>query len=157
MTRLHNSSKLLVILVCVAGIIAFTAIAHILWSQHRFDKEVSPYASYTRLVNLARGMDYYKQHNGQWPTNLTQLVIARPDLESQMTDAYGRIVILVSYNQENRYGELISYGKDGKPGGDNKYDRDIEIRFPMDTETNAEWNNQINERFKNRSDRGFPN
>ena len=154
---MRNSSKLPVILVCVVGIIAFTGIAHILWSQHRFEEEVSPYASYTRLINLARGMDGYKQHSGQWPTNLAQLVIARPDLESETTDAYGRIVILVSYNQESGYGELISYGKDGKPGGDNKYDRDIEIRFPVDTETNAQWNSLIKERFKNRADRGFPN
>jgi hypothetical protein len=77
-------------------------------------------------------------------------------LESETTDAYGRIVILVSYNQESGYGELISYGKDGKPGGDNKYDRDIEIRFPINTETNAQWNNPFKERFKNRADRGFP-
>jgi hypothetical protein len=153
---MRGFSKVLVILVCIVGIIAFTVIAHILWALHRFDKTVKPYSSYTRLINLARGMDDYKQHNGQWPTNLTQLVIVRPDLEQDTTDAYGYMVILVNYNEEKGCGELISYGKDGKSGGDNKYDRDIEIRFPMNSETNAQWNKQISERFKSRADRGLP-
>ena len=153
---MRGFSKVLAILVCVLSIIAFAVIAHIFWSIHRYDKKIKPFASYTRLNNLAKGMDDYKQQNGQWPTNLTELATFRPDLSVETTDAYGNAVILVNFNQSNGYGELISYGSDGKPGGNNKFDRDIEIRFPMDMETNMQWNEQVRERFKSRADRGFP-
>ena len=107
-------------------------------------------------MNLAQGMEDYKQQNGQWPTNLTQLIITRSYLEQSTMDAYTNVIILVNFNESTGYGALISYGCDGKPGGENKFDRDIEVRFPMETETNIQWNAQVKERFKKRADRGLP-
>jgi hypothetical protein len=92
------------------------------------------------------GMDDYKQRYGQWPTNLAQLVSVRPDLDQDITDAYANIVILAPYNEKARYGELISYGKDQQPGGTNRLDSDIIVRFPTDDKTNEQWNMQVRER-----------
>jgi hypothetical protein len=140
----------------LAGLFVSLSVFHILWSLHARDKRVMPYASYTRLVNLASGFDDYKKQNGVWPADIIQLVNVRPDLGNDTNDAYGHAVILIPYSEKAGYGELISYGRDGKPGGDNKFDRDIEIRFPTETETNAQWNKQVSERFKSRVDRGLP-
>ena len=153
---MRGFSKTLVILVCAVGIMAFAVIAHILWALHRFDKTAKPYGSYTRLVNLASGFDDYKKQNGVWPADITQLVEVRPDLGNDTNDAYGHAVVLIPYSEKTGYGEVISYGRDGKPGGDNQLDRDLVIRFPMEVETNAQWNKQVANRFKSRSSRGLP-
>ncbi len=153
---MRASSKVMIFLACSVGILVFTVVASILWNLHRFDKIVKPYISYTRLVNLAYGMDDYKQQHGQWPTNIAQLVIVRPDLANSTTDAYTNTIVFINFSESAGYGALISYGRDGKPGGDNKFDRDIEVRFPTETPTNTQWNAQIQERFKNRADRGLP-
>jgi hypothetical protein len=83
-----------------------------------------------------------------------QLVEVRPDLADDATDAYGNIVILIPYSERSGCGQIISYGRDGKPGGDNQFDRDIVLRFPVDSLTNIEWNNQFSTRFKSRESRG---
>ncbi len=140
---MRRSSKPLLILVCVTGIIAFAVFVRLVWGLHRYDISAKPSVSYYRLLNLALGMDDYKQHNGQWPTNLTQLVIVRPDLEQDKTDAYGNMVIFTNFNEGAGYGELVSYGEDGKPGGESKYDRDVIVRFPVDDKTNEQWNAQM--------------
>jgi hypothetical protein len=71
-------------------------------------------------------------------------------LEQDKTDAYENMVILVNYNEGAGYGELISYGKDGKPGGESKYDRDVIVHFPIDDKTNEQWNVQMRELVKYR-------
>ena len=139
----------------LAGMFVFLSVIYILWVNYDRGIRVKPYASYWRLVNLGNGFDDYKKQNGVLPADVIQLVNFRPDLANDTNDAYGRPVILIPYSEKTGYGELISYGRDGKPGGENKFDRDIEIRFPMETETNAQWNTQISERFKSRADRGM--
>jgi hypothetical protein len=140
----------------LAGMFVSLSVFHILWRLHAGDERIKPYSSFTRLANLGYGFDDYKKQKGEWPADITQLVNFRPDLGNDTNDAYGRAVILIPYSEKAGYGELISYGSDGKPGGDNKFDRDIEIRFPTETETNAQWNAQVRERFKGRGDHGGP-
>ena len=118
------------------------SIVCIFWWRHRYDKEIKPFTSYARLNNLAMGMDDYKQRNGRWPTDISELVKLRPDLVIDTTDAYGGAVILVDYQKDTGYGELISYGSDKKPGGTNKYERDVAVRFPTDDEKIKQWNEQ---------------
>jgi hypothetical protein len=102
------------------------------------------YISYNQIHSLLEeGVEVYKTNNGVWPADMEQLVNSNMNVSSHTRDGYGRAIILIPYSEKTGYGALVSYGKDGKPGGDNKYDRDIEIRFPKDTETNAQWNKQI--------------
>jgi hypothetical protein len=147
--------KAMAILFAIIGLLVSASVIQILWTVSRQEKAIKPYASYCALKNLAEGFDYYKKQNGVWPTNTNQLVKLRPDLENDLTDGYGRPIVIVPFNEKNGYGALLSYGRDGKPGGENRFDQDIEIRFPMGAETNAKWNNQVGDRFKSRAARGL--
>ena len=126
-----------------------------LWHLEELKEASKPYMSYTGLVYLANGCDEYKRQYGVFPEKIEQLRRFRPDMVASTVDAYGHSVVLVPYNESIGYGELISYGRDGKPGGDNQFDRDIVIRFPLDTGTNAQWNKQVAEQFKSRESRGL--
>lgn len=148
--------KQLFIVFAILGAIAGICIFRVGWDVSQSRKLMKPYTSYTELVNLAEGFDYYKKQYGVWPADTNQLVNVRPDMVNYITDGYGRAVIVIPCSEKAGYGEVISYGRDGKPGGDDRFDRDIVIRFPMDTETNAQWNKLVADRFKTRKSRGLP-
>jgi hypothetical protein len=139
----------------IAVMLAASPVFYVIWKTGQTGKLIKPYGSYIRLVNLASGFDDFKKQNGEWPADTAQLVVVRPDLGNDTTDSYGHDVVFVPYNEAVGYGEFISYGQDGMPGGNNKFDRDIVIRFPMETKANAEWNKQVADRFKSRTDRGL--
>jgi len=141
--------KVFVAICAVFGILIITFIITFLWHLNEQKEAFKPYISYTGLVNLANGCDDYKKQYGMWPDKIEQLRQLRPDLGASATDAYNNSVVLVPYNEAIGYGELISYGRDGKPGGDNKFDQDIVIRFPPEMEANTNWNTQVGARFKN--------
>ena len=145
-----------IILTCVIlGVFAGGSVFYVVWKTSKAAKEMKPYISYTKLVNLADGFNDYKKQKGVWPADITQLINIRPDLVNDITDAYNHAVIVIPYSEKAKYGEAISYGQDGKPGGDNRFDQDIVIRFPVDAETNVQWNKQVAERFKSRASRGL--
>jgi hypothetical protein len=106
-------------------------------------KELGPHITYSKLLYLASGCEAYKSQYSVWPTNIDQLRSYRPDLVEATKDTYGHDVVFVPYNEALGYGALISYGRDGRPGGNNEYDLDIVIRFPSELETNTIWNNQV--------------
>lgn len=149
------------IIIFVTGFItifAFVGISTltVFWQIVDRDRNFKSYSSYLRLVNLANGLSDYNTNNRVWPTNLNQLIVARPDLGPNMEDGYGRPVVFLPFKDSIGYGAIVSYGRDGKPGGGNRFDRDIEIRFPMDASANAQWNQQMTDRFKTRAERGIP-
>lgn len=112
----------------------------LLWETNVRQPELfKPYISYVKLINLATACDDYKRKYGTWPGNIKELAMLRPDLEEASIDAYGNQVVLVPVDPRTGYGELISYGHDGKPGGTD-VDKDIIIKFPIDA--NADWNKQ---------------
>jgi len=109
-------------------------------------QESKPYITYTRLVAVASDCDKYKTNYGVWPTSLEKLIAFKPELIDWAKDAWGqgddkwgRYVVFVPYDASVGYGKIISYGRDGKPGGIG-LDRDLELRFP--SEANADWNKQ---------------
>jgi len=90
---------------------------------------------------VASWCDKYRAERSAWPSSMAQLLILRPELNDPWDkDAWGRDVMLVSYDESLGYGKIVSYGRDGKPGGTG-VDRDLEVRFP--TEANAAWNKQM--------------
>jgi Type II secretion system (T2SS), protein G len=122
-------------IILIAGLWLFGVIAVRQQSQ-----EIKPWITYRRLLYVALGCDEYKKRNGAWPNSLAQLHSFRTDLNDPWTkDAWGRDVVLIPYNEHLGYGEIISYGRDGKPGGTDA-DRNLQVRFP--TESNSEWNEQ---------------
>ena len=137
---MEPKSKLpLIFIVCgipvilIAGLMLFGRIA-----EKRHSDEIKPYITFSRLMYLASpGCEDYRKQYGAWPISLTQLLGFRADVGENSVDMWGRDFVLVPYNESLGYGQIISYGRDGKLGGAGA-DYDIEIRFPA--EGNAGWN-----------------
>jgi hypothetical protein len=133
------------IILMIAGIaIVFVGFRVYGWRERQ---ETKPWITYTRLMYAASRCDLYKAEFGVWPSSLAQLRSFRPEFNDWAKDAWGqadtmwgRDFVLIPYKASLGYGELISYGRDGKPGGIG-LDRDLEVRFPCDANTN--WNNQM--------------
>lgn len=103
-------------------------------------QKIKPWITYTRLMGIAEGCDKYKAQYDSWPSSLSQLQKGHPELVDPWDkDGWGRELVLVPYNETRGYGEIISYGRDAKPGGTGD-NRDLEVRFP--TDANADWNKQ---------------
>jgi len=77
---------------------------------------------------------------------MEQIVNSNIQLSGQMQDSYGHAIILIPYSEKTGCGAVVSYGRDGRPGGDKMFDQDIELRFPTNTDTNAQWNRQVGKR-----------
>jgi hypothetical protein len=138
--KIANGMRIaLIISLVIASLIACLFI----WGRMAHKREleaIKPYRTYNWLMNMAEGCDKYKAQTGAWPDSLPRLLAARPELKDPWDkDAWGRELIVVPYNASVGYGEIVSYGRDGKPGGDGA-DRDLEVRFPA--ENNAAWNTQ---------------
>lgn len=128
----------------ICGVLVLLIAGLFVWghlSSDREQQEIKPYVTWTRLMYLAEGCDKYRAQYGVWPASLAQLQTGRPELVDPWDkDAWGRQVVFVPYDKSTSYGELISYGRDGKAGGAGD-DRDLVIRFPCEANTN--WNAQI--------------
>jgi type II secretory pathway pseudopilin PulG len=140
---LHRILQTIIIVFAVIGVLATLAVLSVLWGIYQHEKAYKPRFSYLRLMQLASGFDDYKKQNGAWPADINQLVKSQSGLSEATTDYFGHAVVLTPYSEAVDYGELVSYGRDGKPGGNNKFDRDIVVRFPTETKTNAQWNEQV--------------
>jgi len=98
------------------------------------------YVTYTYLIYDAKACDEYRDRFGKWPDSLAQLQSPQMHLgNSETNDAWGRKIVFVPYNESFGYGEVVSYGRDGRPGGTDLA-RDIVIRFPA--KAYAAWNEQ---------------
>lgn len=133
----------------VCGIVSSLVVGLFIFVRIAVEKDLQgskPYITYTRLICVASDCDKYKTQYGVWPNSLEQLRSFRPELIDwakdawgQGDDVWGRYVVLIPYDSSLGYGRIISYGRDGKPGGICA-DRDCEVRFP--TQANSDWNKQ---------------
>jgi hypothetical protein len=97
-----------------------------------------PYSTCIALLNLAAsGCEAYKNGHGAWPNSLEDVYSMADDITRK--DAWGHDFAFTPYDAAKGYGEVISYGRDGKPGGSGE-DADLVIRFPV--KANADWNRQ---------------
>lgn len=84
----------------------------------------------TDLVVLEQRIRHYYEKNGMLPTSLAELPEA-PSKENRVTDGWGRPII---YKHVNGKVFLLSYGKDGLPGGSGD-DEDITRTFSLRVES----------------------
>jgi general secretion pathway protein G len=75
----------------------------------------------------------YFQMLGSWPKSIHSLVenpsnIFFVSASVKTNDPWGRPIIYEPFDQTRGYGRVLSYGRDGKPGGEGP-DADIERRF----------------------------
>lgn len=135
----------LTLLVC--GVVAiFVASSLILFRPggDRKFQELKPTATYARLMDCAYQCDRYKSHYGAWPDSMPQLLNgSTPNFTDPLDkDAWGRELVLAPYDASKGYGAVISYGRDGKLGGTGA-DLDLQVRFPLDDNSNSNWNQQV--------------
>jgi hypothetical protein len=133
------------LLVCV-GIVVFIISSLIFFrtgSDGKF-QQLKPAATYDRLIDCAYACERYKSQYGAWPDSMDKLLSASsPDFTDPLDkDAWGRELMLLPFNPTNGYGMVISYGRDGKLGG-NGPDLDLQVRFPLDDNNNSNWNQQV--------------
>jgi hypothetical protein len=114
----------------VAGIamVVFLLLMTLMISVDRIRERSNPFYTYYSMVGIAEACEEYKSDYGKWPTNITQLDFKFGG--SPAKDAWGNNIIFVPYAGALDYGQLISYGRDGKPGGSG-LNRDWVLRFPM--------------------------
>jgi hypothetical protein len=137
MRKLFTIFKLVVL---SAIILFFGCFLYIGVALHWHSYIGNSYSTWDGLLYDAHLCDKYKAQFGAWPNSLEQIQSSQIKLGNRGTkDAWGREAIFVPYDKSVGYGQVISYGRDGKPGGTG-VDRDIIIRYP--TEANAVWNKQ---------------
>ena len=90
------------------------------------------YIANTVATSLAWNCEVYYKDNNHWPENVMER-------EDWCKDSYNHPFVYQPYNEASKYGAIISYGRDNKPGG-SFWSRDVEIRFPLD-QWNA-WNEE---------------
>ncbi|MCX7005757.1 MAG: type II secretion system protein GspG [Kiritimatiellaeota bacterium] len=86
------------------------------------------------LADLERASRIYHVEYGQWPVSLAGLTnnpraipfIKFDDLG--ITDYWSHPLIYQPFDAAKGYGAVISYGRDGQPGGTGE-DADLEVRF----------------------------
>lgn len=97
-----------------------------------------PFITCNMMLNVAsQGCEGFKKARGAWPNSLQDINSWMEDLVHK--DAWGHDLSFTPYDASSGYGEITSYGRDGKPGGTGE-DADIVIRFPV--KANADWNRQ---------------
>jgi len=70
---------------------------------------------------------------GRWPTNLTEFThnekgIVYSSQEDFLHDKWGHEIGFEALDLKRGYGRIVSFGRDGKVGGEG-YDADIEVQF----------------------------
>jgi Type II secretion system (T2SS), protein G len=133
----------------VGGVLMLVIAGLFLWGRINSTKELKslePWVTYSTAMYVAsRGCGDYEQQYRVWPDSLDKLRAFRGDINERCKDAWGRNFVFIPYNKSLGYGEIISYGRDEKPGGTG-LDGDIVIRFP--TDANAAWNKEQGEELK---------
>jgi general secretion pathway protein G len=86
------------------------------------------------LASYRAAMTSFFAKFGRWPTSSTELVSNSMGIifiypSPPLNDGWGQPIIYEPYATNIGFGRVLSYGRDGKPGG-NGGDADIELRFP---------------------------
>jgi hypothetical protein len=114
------------------------------------EKYCNLYHSLGTYLTLRELADYCTQMHqvSHSPLSIDDLVENSFVSDRIIQDAWKRKIILVPFDKKLGYGEVISFGADGKPGGKNKEDRDLVVRFPIDTPSNLSWNTAFGKSVK---------
>jgi len=134
-------TKVVVGAVCIVFVgLIMSYLIIVIRTRAKFHTEMRQRQTYFALENIAIACDKYRAANGHWPSSLSELQNGPPPYPPEWcTDGWGRVVFFAPYSESRGYGKVISYGRDGMPGGDG-LDYDFEIRFPFDVNTN--WNDE---------------
>jgi len=93
-------------------------------------------------MGVAQACDKYEDQYGSWPRSIEQIISFKPEMVDWAKDAWGRYAIVIPYDKGLGYGEVMSYGRDGKSGGTG-LDQDLIVRFPV--QENVKWDEKVGE------------
>lgn len=121
----------------VAPILLIAALAGMIYcAANRPFGEGGALAETKMIVNsIAAGSEAFQAEYGYWPRTKEDLlhnergmtfVVLRQGWE--WVDAWGHPIIYTPFDQEQGYGSVLSYGRDGRPGGQTQ-NADVEQRF----------------------------
>ncbi len=74
-------------------------------------------AAKAQISAMSTTVEAYYMENGKYPENLNQLVGKYGLRESQLKDPWGNEIVFRRPGEGGRDFDLISHGRDGKPGG----------------------------------------
>ena len=127
--NLHTRIFLIVLVVSAIG--ALAAIMHFVRTSGR-EKQLF---TKTMLTVTSSAIQDFHQREGHWPDSLDDLGIKYiywgryPE-----QDAWRRKIVYRRFDPGLGFGAVLSYGADGKPGGDG-FAEDLEVRFGLDFPT----------------------
>ena len=75
-------------------------------------------AAKAQVSAMSTTVEAYYMENGKYPDSLQQLVGKYGLRESQLKDPWGNEIVYRRPGEGGRDFDLVSYGRDGKPGGD---------------------------------------
>jgi general secretion pathway protein G len=120
-----------VIIVIFILFLLFEIIAPYFWAPPSYINKAKHDSTRSKMVPIETAIETFKQNTGKFPDKLEDLIRCPKDFEkswqgpylkeSQLYDPWDKLYI---YIFDPNYYQLISYGKDGKPGGKG-YDADI--------------------------------
>jgi Type II secretion system (T2SS), protein G len=124
--------------ISILGVVIVIALMNFRFQVYSEEQQFKAGITYKILLFVADGCDQYKLQNGKWPDSLEKLRGFRAGFNNSDTqDGWGRDLTIVPFNSSLGYGEVVSYGRDGKPGGTG-LNKDLSVRFP--TAPNKGWN-----------------
>ena len=97
-----------------------------------------PRAEHTRttllLNSISAASSQFHASMKRWPNPESELVsntaaVAFISPSPPWRDAWDRLIVYEPFTTNSGFGRAVSYGRDGKPGGDGR-NADIEARFP---------------------------
>lgn len=132
------SRRIVIYSLLLLAILALAALLAPLVPSFRLSRQSpSPILTSTRLAGLHAATIAFHSHTGEWPSSLNELVINKhqkvfhaPPGPSGFLDGWHQPFIFQPFNTNRGYGTILSYGRDGLPGGAGP-DVDTELRFPQ--------------------------
>jgi Type II secretion system (T2SS), protein G len=120
------------ILKILVGLIALFLLLYLgVWWKMRTLMRVA--RTRTELASYPLASSNYFETFGRWPQSISEFTNNSSNIvfiasTTPNKDAWGRAILYEPFDPRRGYGRVLSYGRDGQPGGDGP-DADIEFRF----------------------------
>jgi hypothetical protein len=121
-----------VLFMILGSVLTLGILAVVAWYQTRTPIAIA--RTNAQLTCYQKASTNFFAQTGRWPTSAMELVrncmgkvFISPSPPAH--DGWGQQIIYEPYTTNVGYGRVLSYGRDGKPGGTGA-DADIEFRFP---------------------------
>ena len=118
----------------VAAAVGLVVLSCFAYVQIAFRPKVQRARTQVLLGSVSAASSSFRADAHRWPTSSIELVsnaAAKAFIvpSPPWRDAWGHLIVYEPFTTNSGFGRAVSYGRDGKPGGDGS-DADLEARFP---------------------------